>query len=99
MIPNSIKRIARVTKAVALASGLILGFGASAEASNLVPYTTFFNTDYASFGYGGMRGIGTGVINVTGTTGPATNALLYWHGPGSSSSSTATRASCSMATS
>lgn len=86
---DKFKRITRMTKAVALASGLIFGFGASADASNLVPYTTFFNTDYGSFGYGGMRGIGTGTIAVSGTTGPATNALLFWHGPGSSSSPTA----------
>lgn len=86
---SGFKKFARMTKALALASGLIFGFGSAAEASNLVPYTTFFDTDYSSFGYGGMRNIGTGTITVSGTTGPATNALLYWHGPGFSSSPTA----------
>ena len=43
------------------------------------------NTDVREFGYGGMRGIGTGSITVTGITGPVTQAFLYWNGPTNSS--------------
>jgi hypothetical protein len=39
------------------------------------------NTDVAESGYGGMRGTGTGTIQVSGVTGPVTHAFLYWNGP------------------
>lgn len=52
-----------------------------AHAGALMPYTTFFNTDLATAGTGGLRGTGTGTINVSGVTGTVTNSLLYWHGP------------------
>jgi len=39
------------------------------------------NTDVAEFGFGGMRGDGTGSISATGITGPVTHAFLFWHGP------------------
>jgi hypothetical protein len=39
------------------------------------------NTDVGEFGYGGMRGTGTGSIAVSGVTGPVTHAFLYWNGP------------------
>lgn len=39
------------------------------------------NTDVAEFGYGGMRGTGTGTIGVSGVSGTVTKALLYWNGP------------------
>jgi hypothetical protein len=47
------------------------------------------NTDVAEFGFGGMRGDGTGSITASGITGPVTHAILYWHGPTNSSSPTA----------
>jgi len=43
------------------------------------------NTDVAEFGFGGMRGNGTGSITVSGVTAPVTKALLYWNGPTNSS--------------
>ena len=43
------------------------------------------NTDVAEFGTGGMRGGGTGTINVSGVTAPVLHALLFWHGPTNSS--------------
>lgn len=39
------------------------------------------NTDVSEFGEGGMRGNGTGSINVSGITGPVGAAVLYWNGP------------------
>ena len=39
------------------------------------------NTDVGEFGYGGMRGIGSGSIDVSGISGPVFHAFLYWHGP------------------
>ena len=43
------------------------------------------NTDVREFGVGDMRGTGTGSIDVTGITGPVTQAFLYWNGPSNSS--------------
>ena len=43
--------------------------------------TMVTNTDFASFGVGGMRGSGTEAIEVTGITGTVKQALLYWNGP------------------
>jgi hypothetical protein len=39
------------------------------------------NVDVGEFGVGGMRGDGTGTIDVSGITGPVERAYLYWHGP------------------
>src|SRR5262249_39680217 len=43
------------------------------------------NTDVGEFGQGGMRGTGTGTIDVSGITGSVFRAFLYWHGPTNSS--------------
>src|SRR5258708_35879562 len=47
---------------------------------------TVLDTDVVSAGYGSMRGTGTGSISVSGVSGTVTKALLYWHGPTTSSS-------------
>jgi hypothetical protein len=39
------------------------------------------DTDVGEFGFGGMRGDGTGSIVVEGVSGTVTKALLYWNGP------------------
>jgi hypothetical protein len=39
------------------------------------------NTDVGEFGFGGMRGNGSGSIDVSGISGPVFRAFLYWHGP------------------
>jgi hypothetical protein len=39
------------------------------------------NADVAEFGYGGMRGSGTGSITVSGVSAPVFHAFLYWNGP------------------
>ena len=52
---------------------------------NVVPLPsaneTMLNTDFASFGFGNMRGTGTGAVTVTGISGTVTRALLLWNGP------------------
>lgn len=52
-------------------------------------FTTIQNTDMAAAGFGGMRGNGSGTITLTGVSGTVRRALLYWHGPTNSDSSTA----------
>jgi hypothetical protein len=43
------------------------------------------NVDVGEFGFGGMRGNGTGSITVSGVSGVIARAFLYWHGPTNSS--------------
>ena len=43
------------------------------------------NIDVREFGFGGMRGNGTGSIAVAGVTAPVIGAFLYWNGPTNSS--------------
>lgn len=45
-------------------------------------FTTMPDTDFAVFGLGGLRGVGHGVMSVTGLVGTVKEATLYWHGPG-----------------
>jgi hypothetical protein len=47
------------------------------------------DTDVGEFGFGGMRGDGTGSITVSGVSGTVTKALLYWNGPTRSTDPTA----------
>ena len=48
------------------------------------------NVDVGEFGYGGMRGVGTGAIDVTGVSGAVLRAYLYWHGPTNSTATSET---------
>lgn len=66
-----------------------LALTSAANATNLTNFTTIFGTDYVTAGYGGMRGIGTGSLTLSGVTGTVTKAYLYWHGPANSSSASA----------
>lgn len=50
-------------------------------ATDMVNFQTSGGVDFAAFGYGGMRGAGTGTINVAGVSGTVSQAILYWHGP------------------
>lgn len=61
--------------------GLMLGGPGLAAASDLTFFKTVFDTDFTSAGYGGMRGIGTGTISLSGVTGTVSEAYLFWHGP------------------
>ena len=53
----------------------------SAFANDIQYFETVQNTDFTEAGFGGMRGVGTGTITLSGVTGTVTQALLYWHGP------------------
>ena len=59
-------------------------------------FTTVTDTDVVAAGFGGMRGIGTGTITLSGVTGTVTAAYLYWNGP-TSSNDTAAGASVTFA--
>jgi len=52
-----------------------------AQASDIQPFKTVYATDVAYAGLGGMRGLGTGSISLTGVTGTVKEVHLYWHGP------------------
>ena len=49
------------------------------------PQLSASETNIKEFGFGGMRGDGTGTITVSGVTGPVARAILYWNGPTNSS--------------
>jgi hypothetical protein len=49
------------------------------------PQLSASNTNVREFGFGGMRGDGTGSITVSDISGPVARALLYWNGPTNSS--------------
>ncbi len=64
-------------------------FASSIASANIIsPFETQFDTDFAYAGVGGLRGTGSGNINLSGVTGSVTKAYLYWHGPTNSSDST-----------
>jgi len=67
--------------AIALTSTALSLLPGVASASDLTEFKTVFNTDFTSAGVGGMRGIGTGTIALSGVTGPVSEAYLFWHGP------------------
>lgn len=52
-------------------------------AKEVTKFETIPNVNMASAGIGGLRGAGTGTIQLAGVPGTATvrRALLYWHGP------------------
>ena len=61
---------------------LAIGMAGTAAATDLTMFKTVYDTDFKSFGYGGMRGLGTGSLDVAGTgSGTVTEAYLFWHGP------------------
>lgn len=61
----------------------------AAMANDIGYYETVQNTDFAEFGIGRLRGVGSGTISVSGVSGSVTQALLYWHGPTNSIDPTA----------
>jgi hypothetical protein len=70
-----------ISKTKLLPLVLALALPGVAAASDLTKFTTVFDTDFVSAGYGGMRDVGTGTIALSGITGTVSSAYLYWHGP------------------
>ncbi|MCG7636861.1 hypothetical protein F0261_15100 [Alteromonas sp. 07-89-2] len=65
---------------------LLFIFGSlQTHASVITSAGTFFDTDIAYAGVGGLRGNGSGDITLSGTSGSIEQAYLYWHGPTNSS--------------
>lgn len=84
------KRYFVVAAGVALAALVAVGLHSQLTSANdIAHYQTYFDTDVAAAGYGGMRGIGTGTIHLTGVSGTVDQALLFWQGPTTSDSSQA----------
>lgn len=75
-------RVGSLLRLGILALALLLVLPVCLSANDQVYFTQVGNTDFAVFGTGGMRGIGTGSIVVTGVTGTITAAYIFWHGPG-----------------
>jgi hypothetical protein len=77
------KELRMKQKMVIVILALLISVSLTSHASaNIISlFQTQFDTDWAYAGYGGMRGIGTGNINLSGTSGPINKAYLYWHGP------------------
>ena len=83
---KSLKWHATLRVVMALAALTAIGlYSRITSANDIASYQTIFDTDVTAAGYGGMRGIGTGTISLTGVSGTVTKALLYWHGPTDSS--------------
>lgn len=80
----------RLKKAVVALVGAAMM--STAGANSLVNFATVANTDFAMFGYGDMRGVGTGTITVSGVSGAVTRAVLVWQGPTNSASNAANAA-------
>lgn len=85
------------TKLKTLVAALVLGITLPgiASATDLTSFKTVFDTDFASAGYGGMRGIGTGDVTLAGVSGTVTEAYLFWHGP-TNAASTDTNANANV---
>jgi hypothetical protein len=67
---------------LALAGSVALaGATCPAQAAEMTYLTTVTNTDVATFGLGYMRGVGTGTLEVSGLSGPISQAYLFWQGP------------------
>ena len=77
----SIVRWLALLLVIAAVAGLAISRTETVHANDIAPFQTIYGTDYTSAGYGGMRGIGTGTVHLTGVSGGVTKALLFWHGP------------------
>lgn len=71
-------------------SALSLLFSCSiVQANDIYQFKTVLRTDIATAGIGGMRGVGTQTLNLSGISGRVTEAYLYWHGPTNSANTSA----------
>jgi PKD repeat protein len=58
-----------------------LDFSIYSTEPNIRFFETIRDADFQSAGVGGMRGSGSGQIELDGVSGQVTRALLYWQGP------------------
>jgi hypothetical protein len=72
---------AGATPGIALILGVSTVAAPQASANVISEFTTVFDTDWTTAGVGGLRGTGSGTINVTGVTGPISQSYTYWAGP------------------
>ncbi len=61
-------------------AGLSILLGGISRANTITYAETIFNTNFVVTDIG-LRDVGAGTLNVSGTGGAVTNALLFWHGP------------------
>jgi hypothetical protein len=73
----------KILKQTGLAAVLV-GLGTSVATADLLTlFTTHSGVNYASTGIGGLRGVGSGNLTLTGVpAGSVSAAYLYWHGHG-----------------
>jgi len=57
------------------------GWKPLSPSSDISNFMIVRNADMVSAGYGGMRGIGTGTLTLSGVSGTILKAFLYWSGP------------------
>lgn len=75
----------RKVRVAGLLAGTAMLFASPAVANTISYFSTIYGTDFTTGGAGGLRGIGTGTLTVSGVSGPVTQSYLYWHGPTNSS--------------
>ncbi len=73
-------RSKRSLRHMVMACGVALLCAPAAWAEPVTQSITVTQTDWTSAGVGGIGGIGTGDITISGVTGTVTGAYLYWHG-------------------
>jgi hypothetical protein len=82
-------RLSVVLTLVAVLVAALGSGGSKALANDIQPYRIERNTNMASAGFGGIRGVGSGTLQLSGVSGTVTQALLYWHGPTNTSNTSA----------
>ena len=85
-----LRRVATALVGVAAGASALAACG-PVPASDLVRQNAFRNTDVAYAGVGGLRGVGSGTIALSGVSGTVTRAFLYWQGPTNSTDPNANR--------
>jgi uncharacterized repeat protein (TIGR01451 family) len=83
-----LKNRAAAVPVPACAAALTVMLTGTSHAVDLTHDFTVNNTDFATFGVGYMKASGSGTLAVSGVTGTVTKAILYWHGPTSSTDTT-----------
>jgi len=68
-------------KIISVFTAMVALCATSANANVISLFETQRDTDFVSAGVGGLRGAGTGDIELTGVSGDVNRVYLYWHGP------------------